>query len=33
VLMMWNTDQAPQDIKHIYLRDAVNLRTKQSDLT
>ncbi len=33
VLMMWNTDQAPLDIKHIYLRDAVNLRTKQSDLT
>ena len=33
VRMMWNTDQAPQDIKHIYLRDAVNLRTKQSDLT
>ena len=33
VLMMWNTDRAPQDIQHIYLRDAVNLRTKQSDLT
>lgn len=33
VLMMWNTDRAPQDVKHIYLRDAVNLRTKQSDLT
>ncbi len=33
VLMMWNTDRAPQDIKHIYLRDAVNLRAKQSKLT
>ena len=33
VLMMWNTDTAPQDVKHIYLQDAVNLRTKQSDLT
>ena len=33
VLMMWNTDRAPQDIKHIYLRDAVNLRTNQSHLT
>jgi len=33
VLMMWNTETAPQDIKHIYLRDAVNLRAKQSKLT
>ena len=33
VLMMWNTDRAPQDIKHVYLRDAVNLRTDQSNLT
>ncbi len=33
VMMLWNTDRAPQDIKHIYLRDAVNLRSKQSKLT
>lgn len=33
VMMMWNTDRAPQDVKHIYLRDAVNLRSKQSKLT
>lgn len=33
VMMLWNTHRAPQDIKHIYLRDAVNLRSKQSKLT
>lgn len=33
VLMTWNTEVAPQDVKHIYLRDAVNLRAKQSKLT
>lgn len=33
VLMLWNTDRRPQDIKHIYLRDAVNLRSNQSELT
>lgn len=27
VLMFWNTDRAQQDIKHVYLKDAVNLRT------
>ena len=33
VLLLWNTDRRPQEIKHIYLRDAVNLRSKQSKLT
>ncbi|MDA1257129.1 MAG: chorismate mutase [Chloroflexi bacterium] len=33
LLLMWNTDRTPQEIKHIYLRDAVNLRSKQSKLT
>ncbi len=33
VLMLWNTNRRPQEIKHIYLRDAVNLRSKQSKLT
>ena len=26
ILMFWNTDRAQPDIKHVYLRDAVNLR-------
>ena len=33
VLMTWNTSLAAKDVKHIYLRGAVNLRTKQSKLT
>ena len=33
VMMLWNTDRSPQDIKHVYLRDAVNLRSDQSELT
>lgn len=27
ILMFWNTDRAQRDIKHVYLKDAVNLRT------
>ena len=27
VLMFWNTDRAQSEIKHVYLKDAVNLRT------
>jgi chorismate mutase len=26
ILMFWNTDSAQRDIKHVYLKDAVNLR-------
>ena len=26
ILMFWNTDRAQRDIKHVYLKDAVNLR-------
>ena len=26
ILMFWNTDTAQRDIKHVYLKDAVNLR-------
>ncbi len=26
ILMFWNTDRAQSDVKHVYLRDAVNLR-------
>ncbi len=27
ILMFWNTDRAQEEIKHVYLRDAVKLRT------
>lgn len=26
VLILWNTAKSPQEIQHVYLRDAVNLR-------
>jgi chorismate mutase len=26
ILMFWNTDSAQRDVKHVYLKDAVNLR-------
>ncbi len=26
ILMFWNTDRAQSEIKHVYLKDAVNLR-------
>jgi chorismate mutase len=30
ILMFWNTERAQSDVKHVYLRDAVNLRTDLS---
>ena len=30
VLMLWNTEKTQRDVRHVYLRDAVNLR---QDLT
>ena len=27
ILMFWNTERAQAEIKHVYLKDAVNLRT------
>ena len=27
VLIHWNTDKKPEDIQHVYLRDAINLRS------
>lgn len=27
ILMFWNTERAQSEIKHVYLKDAVNLRT------
>ncbi len=32
VLIHWNTDKAPEEIRHIYLRDAMNLRPDWSEV-
>lgn len=31
VLIHWNTDKTPEEIQHVYLRDAVNLRPDWSE--
>ncbi|MEZ6119208.1 MAG: chorismate mutase [Pirellulaceae bacterium] len=32
VLLHWNTDKAPQDIQHVYVKEAVRLRPDLSDI-
>ncbi len=32
ILVLWNTDKAPQEINHVYIRDAVSLRPDLSTL-
>lgn len=32
VLLHWNTDKAPQDIHHVYVKEAVRLRPDLSDI-
>ncbi|MCA9197705.1 MAG: chorismate mutase [Planctomycetales bacterium] len=32
VLLHWNTDKSPQDIQHVYVKEAVRLRPDLSDI-
>jgi chorismate mutase len=32
VMIHWNTDKAPEDIKHVYIKEAVRLRPDRADL-
>ncbi len=33
ILVLWNTDKLQDEIRHVYLKEAVDLRTQQSPMS
>ena len=33
ILILWNTDKPQDEIRHVYLKEAVDLRTQQSPMS